>query len=73
MFALVDCNNFYASCERVFNPALAGRPELIAETPLRVRGIKPQIDAIGWITTKVTNQLDDDGYTTVVECEAHPL
>ena len=20
MFALVDCNNFYASCERVFNP-----------------------------------------------------
>ncbi len=22
MFALVDCNNFYASCERVFNPAL---------------------------------------------------
>jgi DNA polymerase V len=22
MFALVDCNNFYVSCERVFNPAL---------------------------------------------------
>lgn len=22
IFALVDCNNFYASCERVFNPAL---------------------------------------------------
>lgn len=22
MFALVDCNNFYASCERVFNPAI---------------------------------------------------
>jgi nucleotidyltransferase/DNA polymerase involved in DNA repair len=22
MFALVDCNNFYASCERVFNPKL---------------------------------------------------
>ena len=20
MFALVDCNNFYASCERAFNP-----------------------------------------------------
>lgn len=29
MFALVDCNNFYASCERVFNPALAGRPVLV--------------------------------------------
>ncbi|QDO95287.1 Y-family DNA polymerase [Formosa sediminum] len=26
MFALVDCNNFYASCERVFNPALNGKP-----------------------------------------------
>lgn len=26
MFALVDCNNFYASCERVFNPNLQGQP-----------------------------------------------
>lgn len=26
MFALVDCNNFYASCERVFNPELIGKP-----------------------------------------------
>ena len=25
MFALVDCNNFYASCERVFNPGLNGK------------------------------------------------
>ena len=24
--ALVDCNNFYVSCERVFNPSLEGRP-----------------------------------------------
>lgn len=24
--ALVDCNNFYVSCERVFNPALHGKP-----------------------------------------------
>jgi len=22
MFAIVDCNNFYASCERLFNPSL---------------------------------------------------
>jgi len=29
MFALVDCNNFYASCERVFNPRLAGRPVVV--------------------------------------------
>ncbi len=26
MFALVDCNNFYASCERVFNPNLRKKP-----------------------------------------------
>ena len=26
LFALVDCNNFYASCERVFRPDLANRP-----------------------------------------------
>jgi len=26
MFALVDCNNFYASCERVFNPGLQHQP-----------------------------------------------
>lgn len=26
MYALVDCNNFYASCERVFNPDLNNKP-----------------------------------------------
>ena len=29
MFALVDCNNFYASCERVFNPKLDKKPIVI--------------------------------------------
>ncbi|MFV0291421.1 MAG: Y-family DNA polymerase [Mangrovibacterium sp.] len=29
MFALVDCNNFYASCERVFNPRLIGKPIVV--------------------------------------------
>jgi DNA polymerase V len=29
MFALVDCNNFYASCERVFQPKLEGRPIVV--------------------------------------------
>ena len=28
-FALVDCNNFYASCERVFEPELEGRPIVV--------------------------------------------
>lgn len=25
----MDCNNFYASCERVFNPSLNGRPVVV--------------------------------------------
>lgn len=29
MFALVDGNNFYASCERVFNPAYNGKPIVV--------------------------------------------
>ena len=29
IFALVDCNNFYASCERVFNPKLEGEPIVV--------------------------------------------
>lgn len=29
MFALVDCNNFYASCERVFKPRLEGVPIVV--------------------------------------------
>jgi DNA polymerase V len=29
IFALVDCNNFYASCERVFNPSLKTRPVIV--------------------------------------------
>ena len=29
MFGLVDCNNFYCSCERVFNPALRTSPVVV--------------------------------------------
>lgn len=28
-FALVDCNNFYVSCERVFNPSLINKPVVV--------------------------------------------
>src|SRR6202012_4214611 len=29
MYALVDCNNFYVSCERAFNPKLERRPVIV--------------------------------------------
>lgn len=29
MFGLVDCNNFFVSCERVFRPSLIGRPVIV--------------------------------------------
>ena len=29
VFALVDCNNFYASCERLFRPELNGKPIVV--------------------------------------------
>lgn len=29
MFGLIDCNNFYASCERVFRPDLNGKPVVV--------------------------------------------
>ena len=29
MYGLVDCNNFYASCERIFNPKLNKEPVIV--------------------------------------------
>ena len=29
IFSLVDCNNFYASCERIFNPSLDNKPIVV--------------------------------------------
>ena len=29
MFALVDCNNFYASCEKLFDPGLRDLPIVV--------------------------------------------
>src|SRR6266487_6122826 len=29
LFALIDCNNFYVSCERLFQPMLLGKPVVV--------------------------------------------
>src|SRR2546423_409318 len=29
LFALIDCNNFYVSCERVFQPGLQGKAVVV--------------------------------------------
>lgn len=29
MYALIDCNNFYASCERLFRPDLRDKPLIV--------------------------------------------
>ena len=28
-FGLIDCNNFYVSCERLFRPDLEGKPVIV--------------------------------------------
>ncbi|MEW6166047.1 MAG: phage late control D family protein [Pseudomonadota bacterium] len=46
-----------------------GRPELLPDMPVQVRGFKPAIDATDWIATRITHNLTDAGYTTGVELE----
>ena len=29
MIVLIDCNNFYVSCERIFNPGLKDKPLIV--------------------------------------------
>ena len=29
MYGILDCNSFYASCERVFNPSLINKPIVV--------------------------------------------
>lgn len=46
-----------------------GRPELMPELPVQVKGFKPQIDAAAWIIARITHRLGDGGLTTMMELE----
>lgn len=46
-----------------------GRPELITELPITVKGFKPQIDEGKWLSTKVIHNINDNGYTSQIELE----
>ncbi len=48
MFGLVDCNNFYVSCERVFRPDLRDRPVVVlSNNDGCVIALSPEAKAIG--------------------------
>jgi len=39
------------------------------QTPVRVRGYKPQIDDTEWLTIKTRHEFGEGGYTTKIELE----
>ncbi|ERN41697.1 nucleotidyltransferase/DNA polymerase involved in DNA repair [Rubidibacter lacunae KORDI 51-2] len=48
MLALVDCNNFYVSCERVFDPRLARRPVVVlSNNDGCIVARSPEVKALG--------------------------
>ena len=46
-----------------------GRPELMPQTPVVLRGFKNVIDATEWLVVKLTHTLGDNGLTTRLELE----
>ena len=46
-----------------------GQPELMPQTPLRLKGWKPQIDSTPWLVVKITHELGDKGLTSKLELE----
>lgn len=47
IFALVDCNNFYASCEKLFDPKLAGKPVVVLSNDGCVVARSAEVKSIG--------------------------
>lgn len=46
-----------------------GQPALMVQTPVNVRGWKPEIDGTDWLCKSVEHSLDDNGLTTRMEME----
>jgi len=48
-----------------------GQPELMPQTPLRLQGFKPQINATRWLVVKITHELGGQGFTSRLELETN--
>ncbi|KQR50140.1 contractile injection system protein, VgrG/Pvc8 family [Acidovorax sp. Leaf160] len=46
-----------------------GQPALMVQTPVNVRGWKPEIDGTGWLCKTVEHSLENNGLTTRLELE----
>lgn len=46
-----------------------GRPEMLTDAPVTVRGWKPQIDSTDWVSTRIVHTIADGGFTTAPEME----
>ncbi len=46
-----------------------GQPALMVQTPVNVRGWKPEIDGTDWLCKTLEHSLDDSGLTTQMEME----
>ncbi|MXC93576.1 phage late control D family protein, partial [Escherichia coli] len=53
-----------------FSISLAtGRADIYTETPVKVSGFKRVIDEQSWLLSKVTHNLNNNGFTTGLELE----
>ena len=77
-YALVDCNAFYCSCERVFSPRLAGRPVVVLSNNdgcviARTNEAKALGIAMGEPWFKVRERVDVRRHRLVVRSSNYPL
>lgn len=68
LWALVDCNSFYCSCERLFRPDLEGKPvAVLSNNDGCLIALTPEAKALGWkmgeVYFQVKQRLKRDGVT----------